>query len=207
MLVYLQNPLIKENKMIIKNLFDRFGSLCLLTILSPLFIVIALLIKLDSKGDIFFIQERIGLNGLPFQIYKFRTMIPNAINIGLGVHTNENDPRITRMGHFLRKTSLDELPQLINILKGEMSFIGPRPTLAYQVEAYDDFQRKRLLMKPGVTGLAQINGRNSISWPKRIEFDVEYVENWSIMLDIKIFLKTFFVIFNKNDIYGDHNDH
>jgi len=187
----------------IKHLLDKIFSFILLVILSPIFILIAILIKLDSKGPVFFIQQRVGKDNKLFNIYKFRTMVPDAINIGSGVYTEENDPRITRIGRFLRKTSLDELPQLINILKGEMSFIGPRPTLAYQVEQYNDFQRKRLLVRPGVTGLAQVNGRNSLSWPERIEYDVKYVENYSLMLDFKILLKTFLVIFKQEGLYAE----
>ena len=136
-------------------------------------------------------------------IYQVQNHGTDAVNIGNGIYTEENDPRITRVGRFLRKTSLDELPQLINILKGEMSFIGPRPTLAYQVEQYNDFQKKRLLMKPGVTGLAQVNGRNSISWPERIQYDVQYVENYSLGLDLKILIKTFLVVLKQEGLYGE----
>lgn len=187
----------------IKHLLDKIFSLVFLVILCPLFILIAILIKLDSKGSVMFIQPRVGKDNKLFNIYKFRTMVPDAINMGSGVYTEENDPRITRTGRFLRKTSLDELPQLINIFKGEMSFIGPRPTLAYQVEQYDDFQKKRLLMRPGVTGLAQINGRNSLSWPERIEYDVWYVENYSLGLDLRILLKTFLVVFKQEGLYAE----
>lgn len=189
--------------MVIKHLLDRVFSFILLVLLSPLFVIIAVLIKFDSKGPVFFIQQRVGKNNVLFNIYKFRTMVHDAVNIGNGVYTEENDPRITRVGRFLRKTSLDELPQLINILKGEMSFIGPRPTLAYQVEQYNDFQKKRLLMKPGITGLAQVNGRNSISWPERIQYDVQYVENYSLGLDLKILIKTFSVVFKQEGLYGE----
>lgn len=188
--------------MIIKNLFDKIISLILIIMLAPFFFITSVLIKLDSKGNIFFVQERVGKDGRLFNIYKFRTMIPNAVNTGLGILTEENDPRITKIGAILRKTSFDELPQLFNILKGDMSIIGPRPTLQYQVNDYNGFQLKRLLVKPGVTGLAQVNGRNSISWPKRIEYDVKYVENWSLLLDVKILFKTIFVIFKKDEIYG-----
>lgn len=189
--------------MLMKNLLDSVFSFLLLLLLSPLLFLIAVLIKLDSKGSVLFVQERIGKDGRPFKIYKFRTMIPNAINMGMGVYTEENDPRITKIGRLLRKTSLDELPQLMNILKGDMSFIGPRPTLEYQVKQYDDFQKKRLLMKPGVSGLAQVNGRNNISWPERIKFDVQYVENWSLWLDVQIFIKTFLVLFKQEGLYGE----
>lgn len=189
--------------MFIKHLMDRLFSLILLILLLPLLILISFLIKLDSHGPVFFIQERIGRAGKPFMIYKFRTMVPNAIHIGTGIYTEENDPRITRIGGFLRRTSLDELPQLINILKGDMSFIGPRPTVQEQVLQYDSFQKKRLLMKPGITGLAQVNGRNSISWPERIQFDVQYVESWSVGLDISILFKTFAVILKQEGLYGE----
>ncbi|KRQ87433.1 putative sugar transferase EpsL [Caloramator mitchellensis] len=193
----------KSLQLIIKRLFDFMFSLILLIILFPLFLLISILIKLDSKGEVFFKQERAGLNGKPFMIYKFRTMVKNAEKIGDGYYTGENDPRITKVGNLLRKTSLDELPQLINILKGEMSIIGPRPTLMYQVEKYDEFQKKRLLMKPGVTGLAQVNGRNSLSWPERIKYDVQYVENWSLWLDIKIFFRTFLVVLKGEGVYAE----
>jgi exopolysaccharide biosynthesis polyprenyl glycosylphosphotransferase len=189
--------------MIIKAIFDRLFSLIFMIIVAPVLMIIAIWIKLDSKGRVFFVQERVGRDGQLFRIYKFRTMIPNAIHTGLGVLTEENDPRITKAGHFLRKTSLDELPQIFNILRGDMSFIGPRPTLEYQVKQYDEFQMKRLRMKPGVTGLAQVNGRNSISWPERIKYDVQYVENWSLGLDLKIIVKTFGVIFKQEGLYGD----
>ena len=192
--------------MILKELFDRVFSLILIIMLTPLFIIISLLVILDSKGAVLFVQERVGKNEKLFKIYKFRTMIPNAISIGSGVYTEENDPRITRIGRFLRKTSLDEIPQLFNIFIGNMSFVGPRPTLEYQVKEYDEFQKRRLLMKPGITGLAQVNGRNSISWPERIKYDVKYVDNWSLLLDLKILFKTIFVVFKKDEIYGYNKD-
>lgn len=189
--------------LIVKRIFDIIFSFLLLVILFPLLVIISILIKIDSKGPIFFIQERAGLKGKPFKIYKFRTMIPNAVNIGNGIYTAENDPRITRVGKFLRRTSLDELPQLFNILKGDMSIIGPRPTLMYQIEQYNNEQRKRLNMKPGVTGLAQVNGRNSLSWPERIKYDIYYVENWSLWLDIKILIKTIKVVLTGEGLYGE----
>lgn len=192
--------------MLIKFLFDRIAAAVMFLILLPIIIIISIFIKLDSKGNVFFLQERVGKDKKLFKIYKFRTMVSNAVNIGLGVLTEENDPRITRVGNFLRKTSLDELPQLINIIKGDMSIIGPRPTLLYQVEQYDKVQMLRLKVRPGVTGWAQVNGRNSISWPERIRLDVWYVENWSLWLDFKILLRTFLVIFNKDGIYGNQEN-
>lgn len=187
----------------IKRLIDVIVTIILIIILSPLLFLISFLIKIDSKGSVFFIQERAGLHGRSFNIYKFRTMIPNAIKRGTGIYTSENDSRITKIGGLLRNSSLDELPQLFNILKGDMSLVGPRPTLMYQVEQYDETQRKRLNMKPGVTGLAQVNGRNSLTWPQRIEYDVEYVKNWSLLLDIKIFIKTVKVVLFREGVYAD----
>jgi len=187
---------------IIKELFDRTLSLLVLIILSPIFLIIVVLIKLDTSGPAFFIQMRVGKNGLPFKSIKFRTMIQRATETGLGINIQQDDERITRVGKFLRTWSLDELPQIINVLKGDMSIVGPRPTLQYQVALYNDFQRKRLLVKPGITGWAQVNGRNAISWEQRIQLDVWYVENWSLWLDFKIMLKTIKVVIKKEGLYG-----
>lgn len=161
-----------------------------------------LIIKIDSPGPAIFKQERLGLNGKVFNIYKFRSMCQGAEKKGTGVYSLKGDPRVTKVGRFIRATSIDELPQLINILKGEMSFIGPRPTLTYhpwKLEEYTDEQMKRFKVRPGVTGLAQINGRKDISWDKRIIYDVNYVENLSFMLDLKILLKTIVKVFKMSD--------
>ncbi|MGQ9516292.1 MAG: sugar transferase [Anaerolineae bacterium] len=174
----------------VKAMFDRLFALIGLIILLPLFAIIVLLIRLDSPGPAFFRQVRVGKDGRPFRIYKFRTMVVGAEKIGLGVQTRADDPRITRVGRILRKLSLDELPQLINILKGEMSFVGPRPTLPYQVLRYSPRQKGRLLVPPGVTGWAQIHGRKTLTWPERIEYDIWYVEHWSLWLDLCILLRT-----------------
>lgn len=191
-------------QIIIKSILDFIFSLLFLIILLPVFIIIATAIKLDSKGSAFFIQERVGKDGKLFKVYKFRTMYQNNQQVKSdNYYTEENDPRITRVGRFLRKTSLDELPQLINIIKGEMSFIGPRPTLKYQVDQYNEFQLQRLKMKPGVTGWAQVNGRNSIPWPDRIKYDVYYVNNYSLLFDLKILLKTIKVVLYHEGIYGE----
>ena len=187
--------------MVLKRLFDIAVSLAVLIILLPLFGIIALAIKVDDRGPVFFRQQRSGYQGQIFTIYKFRTMVVNADKQGAGVFVEENDSRITRVGNLLRKTSLDELPQLINILKGEMSLVGPRPTLPYQVENYDQHQMKRLDMKPGITGWAQVKGRSSLSWPERIEKDLWYIENWSLWLDFKIMLITFKVVLAKSNLY------
>ena len=177
-------------------------SLLVLIILSPVFLIIAVLIKVDTSGPAFFIQMRVGKNGIPFKSIKFRTMIQRATETGLGINIQQDDERITRVGKFLRTWSLDELPQIFNVLKGDMSFVGPRPTLSYQVERYTEFQRKRLLVKPGITGWAQVNGRNAISWEQRIKLDVWYVENWSLRLDVAILFKTIRVVIRKEGLYG-----
>lgn len=192
----------KYHREIIKALFDRTMSLLVLIILSPVLLIIAVLIKVDTSGPAFFIQMRVGKNGIPFKSIKFRTMIQRATETGLGINIQQDDERITRVGKFLRTWSLDELPQIFNVLKGDMSFVGPRPTLSYQVERYTEFQRKRLLVKPGITGWAQVNGRNAISWEQRIKLDVWYVENWSLRLDVAILFKTIRVVIRKEGLYG-----
>jgi len=196
----------REIQIMIKHGLDKLIAFILLIAVSPVFLIIALGIKLTSKGPIFFIQDRVGKNGKDFKIYKFRTMVQNAEHIGSGIYTEENDPRITKIGRFLRKTSLDELPQLINILKGDMSIIGPRPTLRYQVDKYNEYQMGRLKMRPGVTGLAQVNGRNSLPWSKRIEYDIEYVNNYSLWLDLKIMIKTVKVVLTAEGVYGKRDE-
>ncbi|HHW68000.1 MAG: hypothetical protein PWP07_1727 [Epulopiscium sp.] len=196
----------REIQIMIKHGLDKLIAFILLIAVSPVFLIIALGIKLTSKGPIFFIQDRVGKDGKDFKIYKFRTMVQNAEHIGSGIYTEENDPRITKIGRFLRKTSLDELPQLINILKGDMSIIGPRPTLRYQVDKYNEYQMGRLKMRPGVTGLAQVNGRNSLPWSKRIEYDIEYVNNYSLWLDLKIMIKTVKVVLTAEGVYGERDE-
>jgi len=191
----------------IKYILDRIAALVLVVLLLPLLLLIYIAVKIDSKGHGIFIQERVGLGGKTFKIYKFRTMKVNAANMGSGIIIDgENDPRITRVGKILRRLSLDELPQLINIIKGEMSFIGPRPTLKYQVDKYSEHQMRRLSVKPGITGWAQVNGRNSIPWSKRIEYDIWYVNNYSLLLDLKILLKTLRVLFKDDNIYGQSDE-
>lgn len=187
---------------IFKEGFDKAIAIAALIILSPLFIIISVLIKLDSRGPVLFVQERAGVKGKPFNSIKFRTMVHKAAEQGLGLNIRAGDERITRIGKLLRSWSLDELPQLINVLKGDMSIVGPRPTLPYQVEHYDDFQRRRLQVKPGITGWAQVNGRNAISWEQRIKLDVWYVENWSLRLDVAILFKTIRVVIRKEGLYG-----
>ena len=186
-----------------KRLIDILVSSVGLIILSPLFALIALAIRINDKGPIFFSQERAGKNGRVFRVIKFRSMVVNAEKKGAGVFVEENDPRITRVGQVLRNYSLDELPQLINVFKGEMSLVGPRPTLPYQMERYDERQWRRLLTKPGITGWAQVNGRSALTWPERIELDVWYVDNMSFWLDMRILVKTILVVLGKQGLYRE----
>jgi lipopolysaccharide/colanic/teichoic acid biosynthesis glycosyltransferase len=170
---------------------------------SPLLAAIAIAIKVDGGGPVFFRQERIGRHGRPFQILKFRTLVDAPPREVADFLISASDPRITRVGVFLRRWSLDELPQLWNVFNGEMSIVGPRPTLRYQVERYDDFQRRRLEVLPGVTGWAQIQGRATLSWPERIDLDVWYVDHRSLRLDLRILVATLAVLFRRDSIYND----
>jgi lipopolysaccharide/colanic/teichoic acid biosynthesis glycosyltransferase len=166
-----------------------------LVLASPLLAVSAAAIKLDDGGPILYRQTRVGKDGRDFELLKLRTMVVGAERIGAGWAVNEGDPRITRAGRVLRRLSLDELPQLWNVVRGDMSMIGPRPTLRYQVEQYDERQRRRLELRPGITGWAQIHGRARLSWPERIELDLWYVEHRSALLDLKILLRTPLALF------------
>lgn len=178
----------------IKRLLDLIGSCLLSMILLPIWIVIALIIKLTSKGPILFIQKRPGDKGQIFDIYKFRTMKLGSEKMIKGVEVTNNDQRITLIGKFLRRTKLDETPQLINVLIGDMSLVGPRPERIESLKEYDKEISKRLLMRPGMTGLAQVSGNIHISLSKRYEFDVYYVEEFSLSLDFKILLRTIGVV-------------
>jgi lipopolysaccharide/colanic/teichoic acid biosynthesis glycosyltransferase len=191
----------------IKDLSDRILGWLAFIALSPVFFLVAAFIRLDSAGPVFFRQVRIGKDGRPFVAYKFRTMVDKATSMGFGFNIEPNDSRITRVGNFLRETSLDELPQLFNIIKGEMSLVGPRPTQAYQVIAYNTFQRRRLLVKPGITGWAQINGRNTIPWEERFKLDVWYVDHWSLKLDFYILMITFKVWARREGLYAPDISH
>jgi len=162
---------------------------------SPVLGVAALAVKLGDRGPVLFRQMRVGKDGSEFELLKLRTMVVGAESIGAGYAVNEGDARITRTGRILRRLSLDELPQLWNVVRGDMSMIGPRPTLRYQVERYDDRQRRRLDVKPGITGWAQVHGRAALPWAERIELDVFYVEHRSPLLDLKILLKTPLALF------------
>jgi lipopolysaccharide/colanic/teichoic acid biosynthesis glycosyltransferase len=175
---------------IVKPLCDRLFAVSAFLLLGPALLLLGAWVALDSPGGPFYHQFRAGRHGRPFRMHKFRSMVTGAETKGSGALVEQNDDRVTRAGRFLRATSLDELPQLFNVLKGEMSLIGPRPTLQYQVDQYDEFQRQRLLVKPGLTGLAQVRGRKSLPWPERIRADVEYVETVSPWVDLSILLRT-----------------
>lgn len=201
----------KAFQLAVKRLFDIIVSLILILLLTviPVLIVIPIAIVLESKGGAVFKQERVGKNGKIFKIYKFRTMRQppeGAYSVNGVLHKPNGDilepssTRITKLGAFLRKTSLDELMQLFNILEGTMSFVGPRPTLPYQAEKYNDEQRRRLDMKPGLTGWAQVNGRNNLTWTEKIAYDVEYVDKFSLWFDLKIMFKTVAVVLKREKI-------
>lgn len=189
-----------------KSIFDFLLAAILLIPLFPILLLEALAIALDSKGPVLFPQERVGKGGRPFTMLKFRTMIPPEHSLDPEGKLKPDDERITRLGRFLRKTSLDELPQIFNILMGQMSFVGPRPTLAYQVDRYTDFQRRRLEVKPGITGLAQVSGRNNLTWEEKIKLDVQYVDTRSFVVDLVITLKTFRVVFQRDGVQFVKND-
>jgi lipopolysaccharide/colanic/teichoic acid biosynthesis glycosyltransferase len=168
---------------------------------APVVALLALAIRLESPGHPLYTQTRVGKNGELFQIYKLRTMVRGAEFTGAGLAIQEGDERITRVGAFLRRYSLDELPNLWNVLRGEMSIVGPRPTLAVQVEHYTERQRGRLAVKPGMTGWAQVNGRASLPWPERIELDLWYVEHRSLWLDLRILARTVRMVVGGDGIY------
>ena len=183
----------------VKRILGFVASIVIILLFAIPMFVIAICIKLDSKGPIIYKQKRIGKNGKLFNIYKFRTMYTKEERNRKHL---THEQMVTRVGKFLRKTSLDELPQLINVLKGEMSFIGPRPALTYHPWTYEEYteeQKKMFQVRPGVTGWAQVNGRKEVEWPRRIEMNVWYVEHMSFLLDLKIFFKTIFKVFTNAD--------
>ena len=194
----------REWQLFIKRTLDIIFSSILIALLSPLMLLVALIIKLESRGPIFFKQSRCGLNGRHFTLFKFRSMVQNAEmkkrflekqnEMDGPVFKIKSDPRITKIGRILRKTSIDELPQLFNVLRGDMSLVGPRPPLPIEVEMYQLWQRRRLSLKPGITCIWQVSGRNKIRFERWMEMDLEYIDNWSLWLDFKILFKTFFVV-------------
>jgi sugar transferase EpsL len=190
----------------VKPIADRVVAAVAVLLLSPLLAAITLWIWLDDGRPALIAQERAGKNGAPFRMLKFRTMVVNAIEAGKRLGLEDpwglvpHDPRVTRSGRFLRRTSLDELPQLLNVLKGEMSLVGPRPDLVDQVANYSERDRRRLSVLPGITGWSQVHGREEIGWPERFEQDAWYIENWSLRLDAKIVIATFTQLFRSGEI-------
>lgn len=187
---------------VLKRMIDIVVSSIGILLLSPVLAVTALAVKLESKGPVIFKQERLGLGGKVFKIYKFRSMCVGAEKTGSGVYSGKGDARVTKVGKIIRATSIDELPQFINILKGEMSFIGPRPPLTYHpwpIEQYSDEQKRMFEVRPGISGWAQVNGRKDVEWHKRIELNVWYVDHMSLALDAKIFFMTIFKVFTNAD--------
>jgi exopolysaccharide biosynthesis polyprenyl glycosylphosphotransferase len=194
----------KEWQLFVKRLVDILVSSTALIFFSPLMLIVSLLIKLTSKGPVFFKQMRYGLNGRRFTLFKFRSMtvdaedrqneLMNLNEMDGPVFKIRNDPRVTKLGYFLRRTSIDELPQFINVLKGDMSIVGPRPPLLNEVDKYEIWQRRRLSLKPGITCIWQVSGRNKISFDRWMQMDIQYIDNWSLWLDMKILFKTFFVV-------------
>jgi len=203
-LVGLRDPAMAGSDRVIKRFFDLVLSTLLLLVTWPVMLLVALAIKLDSPGPALFMQERVGENGHPFKMYKFRSMVANAERMntavttrgrdGVIIHKTPNDPRVTRVGRFIRRTSLDELPQLFNVLRGEMSLVGPRPELPWLVENYELWQRRRFAVPPGITGWWQINGRSERLMHMHTEDDLYYIQNYSPLLDLQILWRTIGVV-------------
>jgi exopolysaccharide biosynthesis polyprenyl glycosylphosphotransferase len=210
-LLHVDHPQLSGPRQVLKDLFDRCAAALALVLLSPLMLVLAAMIRWSDRGPALFTQIRVGKDGEPFKIYKFRTMVVDAEARFAELRTqNDNDgvifkmysdPRVTAIGAHLRKWSLDELPQLFNVLIGNMSLVGPRPALPDQAALYADHVRRRLVVKPGVTGMWQVNGRSNLSWDETVRLDLRYVENWSLALDLQILWKTFSVVFKRSGAY------
>jgi lipopolysaccharide/colanic/teichoic acid biosynthesis glycosyltransferase len=186
---------------VIRRTIDVIVSATALGFASPILALAALAIRLETPGPVIYRQRRSGLRGREFDVLKLRTMVAGAEHKGAGLAVNENDARITRVGACLRRTSLDELPNLVNVLRGEMSLIGPRPTLPAQVVQYTERQRGRLQIKPGITGWAQVNGRATLPWSQRIELDLYYIEHRSLALDVQILRRTISMVLGGSDLY------
>ena len=185
----------------LRRLLDVVVSACALALSAPVLAAAMVAIRLESPGPVIYRQRRSGLHGREFDVLKLRTMVDGAEHVGAGLAVNENDARITRVGALLRRASIDELPNLLNVLRGEMSLIGPRPTLPAQVAQYSQRQRGRLAVKPGITGWAQVNGRASLPWAERIELDLYYIEHRSLALDLKILWRTVAIVLGGGDLY------
>jgi lipopolysaccharide/colanic/teichoic acid biosynthesis glycosyltransferase len=187
----------------VSRALDVVLAAVLLVVTAPLLGLAALAIRLESRGPVFYRQRRVGRHGRPFELWKLRTMVPGAESLGAGIYVLEGDPRITRVGRLLRRFSFDELPNLVNVLKGDMAMVGPRPTVQEQVDRYTERQLRRLEVKPGITGWAQINGRTSLPWPERIELDVWYVEHRSLRLDLRILARTARMLASGRGLYSE----
>ena len=185
----------------IRRAFDIAVAATALVLTSPILVLAIVAIRLESKGHPIYRQRRIGKDGVAFDVLKLRTMVAGAESMGSGLAVNEGDPRITRVGALLRRFSIDELPNLVNVLRGDMAIIGPRPTVPVQVEQYTDRQRGRLKLRPGITGWAQVNGRTSLPWSERIELDLWYIEHRSLRLDLQILLRTAAIVFGGEGLY------
>lgn len=200
-------------KFLIKRILDIVLSTIGLIILLPLLIIVSMIIKIDSKGPIIFKQDRLTKDGKVFSIYKFRTMIENAEHMGTGLFNYENDFRVTRFGKILRLTSIDELPQLINIIKGDMSIVGPRPPVSYELGKYEELNeeyKRRFTVLPGITGLAQVKGRNELPWDEKVKYDNQYIDlfnKYGIFIDIKIVIQTVINVLSMKNIYEIEDNH
>lgn len=201
----------KKSSFVIKRFFDIILSIIGIILLSPIFLILIVIIKIDSKGPAIYKQTRVGKDSVPFTIYKFRTMVVNADkqkelnlevkDIGKFIYQSKSDNRVTKVGSFLRKSSLDEIPQLFNVLFGDMSIVGPRPEVPEVVKFYPDQYKQRLLVLPGITGLAQVSGRGEIELEKTIKYDLIYIKNFSIMQDLKIIGRTFTAVFKREGAF------
>ncbi len=196
----------------LKRAIDIFGSLLTLIVLSPVWLLVTIAIKCDSEGPVLFAQDRRTKGGRIFKMYKFRSMVVNAENMGAGLFNFENDPRVTKVGRFLRNTSLDEIPQVLNVLKGDISLVGPRPCVTYELgdfETLNQRYKKRFEVRGGITGYAQVKGRNENSWEEKVTYDNEYIELFKkqgVWLDVKIVFETALKVFKKQDIYEEKAD-
>ena len=186
----------------LKRQIDFWGALFLLILLAVPFLVISIFITLDSKGPVFYVRDRVGKDGKVFRMIKFRTMDENAEQMGRGIELEKDDSRITKIGKWLRRCRIDESPQLLHVLTGTMSLVGPRPGLPHQVMQYTELERKRLVFKPGMASMDMIKGGNILSWKERIQWDIWYIDHWSLWLDLRIIFGTFFFILSGKDEYG-----
>jgi exopolysaccharide biosynthesis polyprenyl glycosylphosphotransferase len=207
----MDHPEFTGTKQVIKDAFDKLVGLSALALTAPVFLFVTLIIRLDDGGPAFFRQTRVGRDGRGFTVYKFRTMVMDAEKLKAELAASNDhdgvlfkmrrDPRITKVGTWLRRWSLDELPQLLNVVRGDMSLVGPRPALPDEAARYGDYVRRRLVVKPGLTGLWQVNGRSDLSWEESVRLDLRYVENWSLVLDLQILWKTLSAVWRGSGAY------